>query len=269
MTVYRRRIEFGLLQDPTQMVTDQELMHVLTAMRVDHPDYGETMAMGHARSQGYRVSRRRLRRAIHITDPINVALRWRGGLTTRRPYSIPGPNSLWHIGMLYRLCLGVGDCGGVNVVITATLPHADGHHKLIRWNLVTHCGIDGHTRLIVFLKCSNNNRATTVYSLFLKGVQCYGLPSRVRSDQGRENILVARHMLEHRGTGRGSMIVGSSVHNQRIERLWRDMHRCVTRLYYRLFYYLEYQGLLDPINEYHRFALHYVYIPRVNRSYTV
>ncbi len=118
----------------------------------------------------------------------------------------------------------------------------------------------------MFLKCSNNNRAATVYSLFLKGAQCYGLPSRVRSDQGRENILIARHMLEHRGTGRGSMIVGSSVHNQRIERLWRDMHRCATRLYYRLFYYLEYQGVLDPLNEYHRFALHYVYIPRINRS---
>ena len=62
-----------------------------------------------------------------------------------------------------------------------------------------HGGIDGFSRMIVFLHCSNNNRASAVYNLFLNAVQLHGLSSRVRSDQGRENILVARHMLEHRG----------------------------------------------------------------------
>jgi len=32
-------------------------------------------------------------------DPVNVALRWPGGATAKRQYSVPGPNSLWHIGM--------------------------------------------------------------------------------------------------------------------------------------------------------------------------
>ena len=118
----------------------------------------------------------------------------------------------------------------------------------------------------MFVHCSTNNRASTVYNSFVKAIQHYGLPSRVRSDQGRENMLVAQHMLEHRGVDRGSMIVGSSVHNQRVERLWRDLHRCVTQQYYRLFYYLENQGVLDPVNEYHLFALHYVYTPRLNRA---
>ena len=93
-----------------------------------------------------------------------------------------------------------------------------------------HGGIDGYSRMIVFLKCSTDNFSSTVYDAFLGAVQLYGLPSHVISDQGGENVLVARHMLEYRGAHRRSMITGSSVHNQRIERLWRGMLRCAIRL---------------------------------------
>ena len=140
----------------------------------------------------------------------------------------------------------------------------DGHHQLIRWRIVTHGGIDGYSRMIVYLCASTNNRASTVHSLFMEAVERFGLPSRVRSDEGGENVMVARHMLHYRGTDRGSMITGTSVHNQRIERLWVDLHRSVTLLFYRLFYFLEQHGLLDPLNEVHLFALHYVYMPRLN-----
>lgn len=33
-----------------------------------------------------------------------------------------------------------------------------------------------------------------------------------------------------------------------------------------LFYFLEQHGLLDPLNQEHLFALHYIYIPRINKS---
>ena len=125
--------------------------------------------------------------------------------------------------------------------------HVDGHHKLIRWRLVTHAGVDGYSRMVVYIKCSSNNRADTVLNLFQEATQRFGLPSRVRSDQGTENTAVALYMLRHRGIGRGSMITGSSTHNQGIERLWRDMHRCVTVVFYRLFYFMEQHGLLDPL----------------------
>ena len=40
----------------------------------------------------------------------------------------------------------------------------------------------------------------------------------------------------------------------------------MTGIYYRLFYFLQEQGILDPLNEYHLFALHFIYLPRINRS---
>ena len=143
--------------------------------------------------------------------------------------------------------------------------NVDGHHKLIGWRLVTHCGMDGYTSLVVYLQLSNNNSSSTVYSLFLKATELYRLPSWVRCNRG-ENVEVAQHMLEHRGVDRWSVIAGSSVHNQRIERLWWDMHRCVTVLYYRLFYFMESQGTLDPVSERDLFALHYVFLPRISKS---
>lgn len=154
----------------------------------------------------------------------------------------------------------------VHVTIVIVLVHVDGNHKLIRWRIVCHGAIDGFSRMIVYMKCSNNNWSSTVYELFLGAVDRFGLPSRVRSDYGGENVLVARHMIRHRGERRGSMLTGCSTHNQRIERLWVDMYRSVTLLYYRLFYYMEHHGLLNVLNEVHLFALHYIYIPRINRS---
>ena len=132
--------------------------------------------------------------------------------------------------------------------------------------MVTHGGIDGYSRLIVYLQCSSNNKSSTVYKLFLEATRRYGLPSRVRSDQGGENYAVALHMLRHRGVDRNSMITGASIHNQKIERLWRDVHQSVTILYYRLFYFLESQQLLDPLNEIHLYTLHYVYLPWIGHA---
>lgn len=129
-----------------------------------------------------------------------------------------------------------------------------------------HGGIDGYSRLVVFLRCSSNNRAATVTNLFLGATTEFCWPSRVRTDKGGENAEVARLMVEKRGEGRGSIFQGSSVHNQRIERLWRDMRKMVTEYFRLLFYFLERNNLLNPNDELDLAALHYVFIPRINEN---
>ena len=60
-----------------------------------------------------------------------------------------------------------------------------------------HGGIDGFSRMIVYLNCSVDNKAQTVLSYFLNAVAEFDLPSRVCSDKGGENVDVAWYMLNH------------------------------------------------------------------------
>lgn len=117
----------------------------------------------HIRSLGLRVQRDRVRSSLTRVDPDNTALHW-AGVISRRVYSLPWPNSLWHM---------------------------DGHHSLICWGFVVYGCIDGFSRMIIYLHYATNNCADTVLDLFLWGTIEYGLPFRVRGYHGGENIHVA------------------------------------------------------------------------------
>jgi hypothetical protein len=133
-----------------------------------------------------------------------------------------------------------------------------------RWGFVTHGCIDGYSRVVTFLQTSTTNTARSVLTLFTQACAKLGLPSRVRCDHGGENIDVAIFLSLVRGADQASVITGRSVHNQRIERLWRDVATQVTEQFYILFYQLEDDGVLNIADDVHLYALQFVFLPKIN-----
>ena len=140
-----------------------------------------------------------------------------------------------------------------------------------RWKFVIHGCIDGFSRVITYLKCSSDNTSATVLRLFKQAVHEWGLPSRVQGDMGVENQDVAFFMISQsaRGPGRGSFITGRSMHNSRIERLWRDVYQIVLSVFHDLFLSLEENHYLDIDNNDHLFCLHFVYKPFIKKCWIV
>ncbi len=98
MTIYRRRCDFNMLGSRRSTLTDAQLRALIRTWKAEMPAIGETLVIGRLHASGHCVTRERVRCAIRAVDPLNTSLRSPHGLTRRQVYSVPAPNSLWHIG---------------------------------------------------------------------------------------------------------------------------------------------------------------------------
>jgi hypothetical protein len=178
---------------------------------------------------------------MNRVDPAGVLFR-KSKPIRRRQYNVQGVHHLWHL---------------------------DGNHKLDEYGIVIHGCVDGYSRFVCYLVATDNNRADTVLRLFRTTCSRLGIiPSRVRGDKGGENVRVADYMILHRGEGRGSYLAGSSRHNTRIERLWRDVRQQVTQRYMDLLdeWQRDPDVHLDSSNLLHVYVLHRLMLPLLNAA---
>lgn len=115
-------------------VSDDQLDTLAEDFVRNHPFSGQRSFEGYLRTLSLKIQRRRIREALYRCDPRGVQEQRRRSLH-RWHYFVPKPNSLWHI---------------------------DTNHKLIRWKFVIFGGIDGFSRLPVFLEVHENNRSSTM-----------------------------------------------------------------------------------------------------------
>ena len=104
---------------------------------------------------------------------------------------------------------------------------------------------------------------------FIKAIEGYGIPSRVRADKGGEFNHINRLMEAVNGQDRGSFLKGKSVHNVRIERLWRDVFTKVVEKFYNIFNLMEEKRILDINNEINLACLHYVFGKRIQNCLNI
>ena len=107
-TVRRRMNEFSLsVRSSYSDIDDDELKRAVQQIKVNFPCSGYRIIDGLLRQRGICVQQLRLREVVQSIDPHGITVRL-ADLVQRRRYSVPGPQSLWHL---------------------------DGNHKLIRYVL--------------------------------------------------------------------------------------------------------------------------------------
>jgi hypothetical protein len=198
---WKKEINF---QEPFMNPTNDEVIEEIKQFLSTHPYQGERMLQGYLRSNKcWYITRSLLRSTMKAVDPDGNLRRLRYRIK-RRVYHGVAPGYIWHL---------------------------DTHHKLGKFGLVTFGVVDGFTHQILVLKCCTDNKSLTLLDALLesKMVKERSLPIFIRGDGGLENAAIAK--LTNSVNGVRHFLSGRSVHNQRIERMWRDVYTNVIGYY--------------------------------------
>nr|XP_018913530.1 PREDICTED: uncharacterized protein LOC109041600 [Bemisia tabaci] len=226
------------IQEPNQEVSDAELQFLISELAIELPRAGARYMKGALTTMGKKVTWKRVKDNLRQANPAATLLRRRQKII-RRKFKVKGANYLWSM---------------------------DSNHKLIHYRIVIHGCVDGFSRKIIYLNAASDNTADTVLQMFYKGMEENGIPVRVRGDKGSENARVKDCMQELRQNIVQPFIQGRSVHNVRIERLWKETNMHPTWKFKQIFKYLESIELLDEHSEFDLFCLSYVFLPRIQNE---
>eukprot|EP00112_Aurelia_sp_Birch-Aquarium-sp1_P026724 Seg968.7 transcript_id=Seg968.7/GoldUCD/mRNA.D3Y31 product="hypothetical protein" protein_id=Seg968.7/GoldUCD/D3Y31 len=114
---------------------------------------------------------------------------------------------------------------------------------------------------------ATNNKSETVANLFLEATTRLGWPSRIRTDAGGENFEVGQLMVDKWGAQHKAHLVGKSVHNQRIERLWVDVRHCVTQVFMDAIDELILTSEYSPDAVVQKLCIQKIFLPVLNKRF--
>ncbi|MED6252580.1 hypothetical protein ATANTOWER_013893 [Ataeniobius toweri] len=101
-TIRRRMAQYGIrLHD---LLTPLNLDEKVTQILQHQPNCGYKMMLGHLNAQGIHIQRQRVQDSMRRVDPRGILMRTlQLNPRRRRRYSVPAPNSLWHIDGNHKL----------------------------------------------------------------------------------------------------------------------------------------------------------------------
>eukprot|EP00664_Eupelagonemidae_sp_cell27_P002575 gene2575-7840_t len=174
-------------------IDDDTLLGMVYEICDSNPRIGYHLAWNMIRSLGYNVTRERVWEMMVRLDPSGALRRARlHTFLVRRVYWAPRPNHVWHV---------------------------DTHAKLAKYGLTIFGAIDGFSKKVLYLHCTNRLDAGVHPRLHLAAVGLFNVPDLLRCDEGSENpaLRILQEQILH-----ARYIEGQSVHNQPIEAYWRQ-----------------------------------------------
>jgi hypothetical protein len=170
-TLTKKKRQLGIFKyakDVESSSIKKSIKHILVN---DNDQMGWKMMQGYLKAQyNLSIGRPRLRQLLkECCEELEIDRHNAFGegqpFLVRRQYRNDGSNDVWHV---------------------------DFHDKLSPWNIYVHGCIDGNSRYLVWLFVTTTHASTKVYELFKQSVeQLHALPNAIRSDKGKESVLMA------------------------------------------------------------------------------